>query len=198
MKKTATVEHDVHELIRERWSPRAFDPRPMERAKLLSLLEAARWAPSCYNEQPWRFILAEKNDTPSFERLLACLLEGNQIWARHAAVLLLTVAKLEFDHNGQPNRHAFHDVGMASENLTLQATALGLAAHFMGGYHVEKARELLGIPTGYEPVAAAALGYPGDPSILPDRLREREQASRQRVPLTELIFAGTWGTHPSW
>jgi len=194
MEKPANTQYPIHELLRARWSPRAFSERPVEADKLRSMWEAARWAPSSANEQPWRFIVATKDNPAEFERLLGCLLEGNQKWALRAPVLLLSVASLRFEDDGKPNRHAFHDVGLATENLIIEATALGLFVHPMAGFQVEKAREEFKIPEGYEPVAMMAAGYAGDPSVLPDYLREREYNPRQRKSIDEFVFAGTWGT----
>lgn len=193
MQKLAHTTYPIHELLRERWSPRAFADRIVEPEKLRSLLEAARWAPSSYNEQPWSFIVATKENRAEYDRLLSCLVEGNIRWAQHAPVLMLSVAKLSFDRNTKPNRHAFHDVGLAVESLVIQATALGLSAHQMAGFHADKARDLFGIPEGHEPVAAMALGYPGDLGSLPEDLRQREQALRTRKPLDAFVFAGHWG-----
>ena len=193
MEKLAVTQYPIHDLLGRRWSPRAFSERPVEPEELRSLLEAARWAPSSYNEQPWSFLVATKESPVEYDRLLSCLIEGNQRWAKTAPVLMLSVAKLRFDHNGALNRHAFHDVGLAVENLIVQATALGLAAHQMAGFEVEKARELYRIPEGHDPVAAIALGYPGDPESLPERLRERELAPRTRKPPEKFVFSGEWG-----
>jgi nitroreductase len=193
MQKLAETRYPIHELLRERWSPRAFADRMVEPEKLRSLLEAARWAPSSFNEQPWSFIVATKEHPGEYERLLSCLVEGNVRWAQHAPVLMLSVARLAFERNQKPNRHAFHDVGLAVENLVIQATALGLAVHQMAGFHVDKARELFSIPDGHEPVAALVLGFPGDPAGLPEDLREREVAPRIRKPLESFVFSGQWG-----
>lgn len=160
---------------------------------LLTLLEAARWAPSSSNEQPWRFVVATKEEPADYDRLLACLLEGNRKWAYRAPVLILSVTRMDFEEDGRPNRHAFHDVGLATENLLLQATALGLVAHPMAGFDIEKARADLKIPSGYEPVAMIAVGYPGELSVLPDYLQQRELKPRERKPLTEIAFSGQWG-----
>jgi nitroreductase len=193
MQKAAETEFPVHDLIRLRWSPRAFSDRPVEPEKLRSLLEAARWAPSSFNEQPWAYLLATREDPKEFARLLSVLMEGNIVWTQRAPVLMLSVAKLNFERNDRPNRHAFHDVGLATANLITQATAMGLYVHQMAGFHVEKARELFAIPKGWEPVAAIALGYPGEPDSLPGSLRDRELAPRTRKPLKEFVFAGRWG-----
>jgi nitroreductase len=194
MGKPADTLYPIHDLLRQRWSPRAFDDRPIEPEKLRSLCEAARWAPSSNNEQPWRFIVANKDYETEWNRLFACLVEGNRKWAYRAPVLILSVASLNFEDDSTPNRHAFYDTGMAVENLVLQATALGLAAHQMAGFDVEKARADLKIPSGYEPVAMIAVGYPGELASLPDRLRERELQLRNRRPISEWTFSGQWGT----
>jgi nitroreductase len=193
MGKPADTLYPIHDLLRQRWSPRAFDDRPVEPEKLRSLCEAARWAPSSNNEQPWRFIVANKDYETEWNRLLACLVEGNRKWAYRAPVLILSVASLNFEDDSTPNRHAFYDTGMAVENLVLQATALGLSAHQMAGFDVEKARADIKIPSGYEPVAMIAVGYPGDLASLPDRLRERELQPRSRRPISEWTFSGQWG-----
>lgn len=193
MEKLADTKYPIHELLRQRWSTRAFADRMVEPEKIRSLLEAARWAGSSFNEQPWSFIVATKANEEEYERLLSCLVEGNIKWAKHAPVLMLSVAKLTFDRGGKPNRHAFHDVGLAVENLVIQATALGLSVHQMAGFHVEKAREVFAIPDGQEPVAMIVLGYPGDPGGLPEELRERELAPRSRKALRDFVFAGRWG-----
>ena len=193
MEKPAETQYPIHELLRRRWSPRAFSDRRVDPAIMRSLLEAARWAPSSYNEQPWSFIVATKDDPVEFGRLLSCLVEGNIQWAQHAPVLMVSVARLSFEEDGKPNRHAFHDVGQAVANLIVQATALGLVVHQMAGIFPDKIRELYGIPEGYEAVAGIALGYPGDPQSLPEGLRKRELAPRERKPLTEFVFSGSWG-----
>jgi nitroreductase len=193
MEKPAPVDHPIHELIQRRWSPQAFSKRPVEPEAIHSMLEAARWAPSSYNEQPWYFIFARQEESEEFDRLLACLTPGNQIWARHAPVLMLAVAKLFFERNGKPNRHALYDLGQAVAYLTIQATAQGLFLHQMGGFDIDKARQTFGIPDGFEPVVAIAIGYYGDPDQLPEDLKSREQAPRRRRPLRDFIFAGKWG-----
>jgi nitroreductase len=193
VEKPAKTQYPIHELLRRRWSPRAFSNRMVEPDSLRSLLEATRWAPSSYNEQPWSFLVATKQDPAEHARLLSCLVEGNIQWAQHAPVLMVSVARLAFEENGKPNRHAFHDVGQAVANLIVQATALGLVVHQMAGIHPEKIRELYRLPEGYEPVAGIALGYPGDPETLPERLRQRELAPRERKPLPEFVFTGLWG-----
>ncbi len=193
MEKPANTDFPIHDLLRHRWSPRAFADRPVEPEKLGSLVEAARWAPSSYNEQPWAYLLATREQPAEFARLLSVLVEGNIAWAQHAPVLMLSLARLNFERNGRPNRHAFHDVGLASENLVIQATAMGLAVHQMAGFQVDKAREVFNIPEGWEPAAAIALGYPGEADSLPEPLRTRELAPRTRKPLEQFVFTGRWG-----
>jgi nitroreductase len=193
VEKPAPTQFPIHDLLGRRWSPRAYDERAIEPEKLKSLFEAARWAPSSNNEQPWRFIVASKDHEADWRRLLACLVESNRTWAHRAPVLMLSVSSLNFEDDANPNRHALHDTGMAVENLVLQATALGLVAHQMAGFDVEKARADLKIPDGYEPVAMIAVGYPGDPNLLTDRLRQRELAPRERNPISTFVFSGEWG-----
>ena len=193
IEKLADTTYPIEPLLERRWSPRAFADRPVEPEKLLRLLEAARWAASCSNQQPWSFIVATKEDAAEYARLLSCLRENNQQWASHAPVLMVSVAQLAFDMNGQPNRYAFHDVGLAVANLIVQATALGLFVHQMAGFYPDKVRELYGVPDGFEPVAGIVLGYPGDPAILSEELQQRELAPRARNPLATFVFQGTWG-----
>ena len=182
----------MHDIFQTRWSPRSFADRPVSNQDLATVLEAARWAASSYNEQPWRFIVARKSDGPAYEKLLSLLAPFNQAWAKSAPVLIITVAKRAFTHNGSPNRHALHDTGAASAHLALQAAALGLHVHGMAGFDTVKAQQELGIPSDYEPVAALALGYLGSADDLPETYRERERAPRQRKPLSEISFGGQW------
>ncbi|HKS81536.1 MAG TPA: nitroreductase family protein [Candidatus Acidoferrales bacterium] len=191
--KPAETEAPIHDVLSHRWSPRAFDSRPVEPEKLRSLFEAARWAASSYNAQPWYFLVGTKDDPENFKRVLDCFVEFNQGWAKNAPVVALSVAGMAFQHNGQPNRHAFHDVGQAAANLALQATSLGLQIHQMGGILPDKAREIFGIPEGFEAVAGIALGYPGDPASLPEGMRQQEVAPRQRKELSSFVFSGKWG-----
>ncbi len=192
MQKPAETAYLVHDLIRDRWSPRAYSAESVEPEKLGSLLEAARWAASCFNEQPWRFLVATKDQPEEYERLLNCLVEGNISWAKAAPVLMISVAKKTFTRNGRDNRHGVHDVGLAVGNLSAQATAMGLAVHQMAGFLVDKTREEYGIPDDFEPVAAIAIGYPGKAEDLPEALQEKENAPRSRKPLAEIAFTGGW------
>jgi nitroreductase len=191
--KSAQPDYPIHELLQKRWSPRAFAAQPVEPEKLRSVLEAARWSASGGNLQPWSFIIATKQEQPeAFARLVSCLMEGNVPWASQAPVLGIAIAKL-FRDPGKPNRHAFHDVGLALQNLLVQATALGLHGHMMGGFSHEKARAAFAIPEEYEAVTMFALGYLGDPSTLPETVRARELAARTRHPLTDFVFTERWG-----
>jgi nitroreductase len=185
-------------LLVQRRSWKAFSPRLIEPEILDRLFEAARWAPSCMNEQPWSFIVAPKQNPSEFERLLGCLHEFNIRWAQHATALLLSVARLTFTSNGEPNNHALHDVGQAIANLTFQATACGLTVCQMAGFDVEKARLTFSIPLGHEPVTVAAIGYPGDADVLPEKLRQKMLAPRQRKPAEKFVFEGDWGQPPIW
>ena len=194
--KQATPDHPVHELIVRRWSPYAFTERPVSDDDLHSLFEAARWAASSYNEQPWSYIVATKANPAEFERLLSCLVEGNQPWAKAAPVLAIGCTNLNFTRNNKPNAAAVHDLGLASATLTLEATARGLSVHQMIGILPERARELYRTPEGVQPLTGLAIGYAGDPSILPDAYRQRDLAPRQRKPLAEFVFGGQWGGIP--
>lgn len=193
MEKPAETQYPIHDLLRRRWSPRAFSDQPVSHEHLRSLFEAARWAPSSSNEQPWNFLVATKDTPNEYDRLLSCLVDSNQVWARLAPVLAVSVARMVFADEGETNRHALHDVGLCMENLIVQATALGLMVHPMAGFHVEKVREFFELPADHEPVAAMAIGYPGDPEILPEKLRRRERAPRSRKRIEEFVFTGRWG-----
>lgn len=190
--KKASTDYPIHALLADRWSPYAFADRPVPEADLRSVFEAARWAPSSYNEQPWRYIVATQNDPEQFQRLLSCLVDGNQLWAKAAPVLVLGVASLRFALNAKDNRAAVHDLGLAAGNLLLEATARGLFVHQMIGILPDKARDIYGIPDGFEAWTGLAIGYKADPANLPDPLRERDLASRQRKPLREFVFSGKW------
>jgi nitroreductase len=192
--KHASPDHPIHDLIARRWSPYAFADRPVSDADLRSLFEAVRWAASSYNEQPWSYIVATKRNRDAFERLLSCLVEGNQGWAAAAPVLALGCTSLNFTRNGRPNAAAVHDLGLASANLTFEATARGLFVHQMIGIVPERARELYRIPEGTQPVTALAIGYAADPDALPEKYRERDLAPRPRKPLSEFVFGDQWGT----
>ena len=193
MQKPAPSDFPVHQLIRERWSPRAFADKPISPEVLRSLFEAARWAPSSNNEQPWAYIVATKDDKASFEKVLGTLVEFNAGWAKNAPVLAIAVARLAFARNNAPNRTAQYDTGAATALLSVEATAHGLAVHQMAGFDPEKARQTFAIPAEWEAVAALTIGYPGNPDTLPQPLKDRELAPRTRKPISEFVMTGSWG-----
>ena len=179
----------LHELLTRRWSPVAFDPRPVEYEKMHQLFEAAKWAPSGRNAQPWRFIFATK-DTSEYEVLFDLLDEGNKVWAKTAPLLVLSLAQVISTYKNRPNRLAFYETGMAVANLLLQATHMDLYVHQMAGYDEERAKEVLVIPTRYEPAAMMAIGYKGDPSQLPAEVAAREQKERTRMEISKFLVPG--------
>jgi nitroreductase len=191
--KRASTDFPVNELVATRWSPYAFQDRPVPEADLRSLFEAVRWAPSCFNEQPWSYMVATKDNPEQFQQLLSCLIDFNQIWAKEAPVLALGIVSLQFARNGQPNRAAVHDLGLAAGNLLVEAMTRGLSVHQMLGIFPDKAREIFAIPEGAEAWTAIAIGYMGDPTTLPDNLQERDIRPRQRKPLSQFVFSGKWG-----
>ena len=191
--KKASIDYPIHELLAERWSPYGFKDRPVAQADLRSLFEAARWAASSYNEQPWNFFVATKENPEEFGRLLSCLVEANQEWAKAAPVLVLGVVSEKFSRNNKDNRAAVHDLGLAAGNLVVEATARGLCVHQMIGILPDKAREVYQIPEHNEAWTAMAIGYKADPAKLPDALKERDLTPRQRKPLSQFVFTGKWG-----
>jgi nitroreductase len=194
MKKPAITQAPIHDLLAARWSGRAYDVnKPVSREQVISLLEAARWAPSCFGDQPWRFVVWNRGeDEAAWQRAFECLVPGNQDWVKNAQVLLLVTADTLFNHNGKPNRWGQYDTGAAAENLCLQAEALGMMAHQMGGFDADKTRSEFGVPEQYIPMAMIAVGYPADPATFADEIKERELAPRKRRDLGELFFAGAW------
>jgi len=189
----AITDYPIHELMVKRWSPYCFDERPVTDEHLRTLFEAARWAPSSYNEQPWSYLVAKKESPEEFQRLLSCLVEANQVWAKEAPVLAICITSLKFARNDKPNRAAVHDLGLANGNLVLEAAALGLVAHQMIGILPDKAREIYQVPEGHDPMTAVAIGYPGDGRNLPPEIRQRDMARRPRKTLKEFVFSGRWG-----
>lgn len=190
------VEHPVLEPIAERWSPYRFLPQQVEDEKLLRCLEAARWAASSFNDQPWHWIVARRQDREAFDRMIGCLMEANRAWAANAGALILTVTRSTFDYNGKPNRVAQHDLGQAAAHLALQATALGLQVHQMAGVNLSAVRLEYRVPDGYEPQTAIAIGYPdtGQPDgEQAEEWSKREGGARRRKPLDQQVFAGKWG-----
>ena len=193
MKQPAALEHDILPALRERYSPRALSGDPLAKGSLRQLLEAARRAASCYNGQPWRFLVAERQHTAAFEKMLGCLVPFNQGWAKGAGALLVAVAQTNFSHNGKPNRHAWHDVGLAVGAMTTQALSLGITLSQMAGIDGDLARQTYNIPEGYEVVSAIAVGYRGALTVLSDDLQQREQGPRPRLSQREVVFAEQWG-----
>jgi nitroreductase len=186
-------DYPIHPLIAGRWSPYAFADRPVSSDDVRSLFEAARWAPSSYNEQPWSYILGVKAEPEQFERVLSCLVEGNQAWARAATVLAIGWTRLAFARNGKPHAAAVHDLGLAAGNLCLEATARGLCVHQMIGILPDRVRELFRVPDGVQPLTGLAIGYAADPATAPEPLRQRDATRRDRKHLPEFVFGGEWG-----
>ncbi len=187
--------------MNDRWSPYRFDPRPVEDDKIVTCLEAARWAASSYNDQPWSWIIARRQDTASFNSMLGCLMEANQAWAKNAGVLLITVSRATFRANQKPNRVAQHDVGQASAHMALQATSLGLQIHQMAGVNLSLVRQTYSIPDGHEPQTAIAIGYADLSPPSSDEAKElhkRESGPRTRLSLSEQTFAEKWGQPASF
>jgi nitroreductase len=191
--KKAATDYPIQKALAERWSPYGFEDRPVAEADLRSLFEAARWAASSYNEQPWNYLVATREKPPEFGRLLSCLVEANQAWAKAAPVLVLGIVSLQFAKNNQDNRAAVHDLGLAAGNLSVEATARGLSVHQMIGILPDKAREIYQIPEHFEAWTAMAIGYKADPAKLPDALKEHDLTPRQRKPLSKFVFTGHWG-----
>jgi len=191
LQKPAETQFAIHDLLKNRWSPRAFSNRPVEPEKLASLFEAARWSPSGGNSQPWSFIVITQESPEAHQKLVETMTGNNPRWANHAPVLIVTIARLN-PERPEANHFAYYDLGQSAAHLTVQASALGLDVHQMAGFDREKARELFGIPEGYELMTVIAIGYPGDPNDLPDDLRERELLPRTRKAVSEIAFQERW------
>jgi nitroreductase len=193
--KQATTQVKIHDLIASRWSPRAFDPdKTVAHEDLVALLEAGRWAPSCFNDQPWRYIVCVKAaDETVWRNALGVLAEKNQLWAKNAPVLMLSVAMANFNHNGRPNRWSMYDTGAATVSLCLQANALGLVVHQMGGFDADKARRVFRLPDDCTPMAMMAVGYQAEAKTLADDFQDAERAERSREPLRRSFYLGEWG-----
>ena len=189
------LEHPILPVLTQRRSPRAYSSQAVPATALHQVFAAASSAASCFGEQPWRYLVGSREAQPAaYDNILASLGEFNQVWANKAPVLGVSIAKLHFSHDDNPNAWARHDVGQATATLAIQAAELGLQIHQMAGFSPDKIRESFGIPAGYEPVAVFTLGYPGDPGAMPDGLREKETAPRVRKPLAEFLFEGGWPT----
>jgi nitroreductase len=192
MEKPAPVDHPIEESLRRRWSPRAYAPKVVERERLLQLFEAARWAPSSNNEQPWRYVIATADDPELLDAARSVLSPGNA-WATRVPILVCVIARTTWSKDNTPNRHGVYDTGQATGHLLVEATALGIFCHQMAGFDVEKARAVFQVPDGHEPVAMMAIGYSGDPSTLEERRRQQEFAPRTRRPISEFVFSGRFG-----
>jgi nitroreductase len=186
--KHAPEVHGVDDLIRRRWSPRTYADKEVPAAELKRLFEAARWAASSSNEQPWRFLVGRRGDE-TYQKIFNALVEFNQSWAKSAPVLVLSVAKKSFTGKDTPNAYGMHDTGAATANLALQATADGLHTHSMAGFDREQVRASFAIPSDFEIGSVTAIGYFGDPASLPDYLQKMEVSPRQRKPLEEFVFS---------
>lgn len=192
--RTAPAAHPIAAPLAARWSPRSYEERAVPDVALAQVLEAARWAASCVNDQPWNYIVARKEkEAEGYAKIFSCLSANNQGWAGRAPVLILGVARQNFAHNGNPNRHAAYDLGQATANLAAEAATLGLQAHQMAGFDAAKAREAFAIPEGFDPLVAITLGYPGPASALPEALAARETAPRSRRAIAEFTHLGAWG-----
>ena len=187
------ADHPIEPIFLRRWSPRAMTGESISDAEMLTLFEAARWAPSTYNEQEWRFLYARR-DTPQWPLFFELLVEGNRAWCQRAALLSVIVAHKVFQRTGKPNPVHVFDSGLAFENLALQGTAMGLVVHGMQGFDFEKARKTLSVPDDYAVSAMFAAGRPGNPAELAPELREREAPS-PRKPVHEMICEGPFGFH---
>jgi nitroreductase len=195
--KYAICDNDVIDLIRERWSPRAFDPsRSLTIAELWQLFEAARWAPSSRNEQPWRFVVARRDASREpFDALLGALNPTNRTWAQAAPVLVLVAVRMTVERTGEANRHAYYDAGQAVAFLTLQAQSQGLGVRQMEGFDKDVARTVCAVPDEFEPAVAMAIGYPGDPGTLTnEKHRAMEVSPRQRRKISQFVYNGAWET----
>ncbi len=185
----------IHDLLARRWSPRAFDAsRSVTREQLTALLEAGRWAPSCNGDEPWRYLIWDRGRDPQgWQKAFDCLTDSNKKWVKNVPLLMLSCAGSIFGHSGKPNRWGQHDTGAASVSMVLQAVALGLSVHQMGGFDVEKARAAFNIPAEYLPMAMIAIGHQAEPDILDEETKAKELKPRGRKPLVERFFEGSWG-----
>lgn len=186
--KHGPAETGIHDLILKRWSPRAFADKPIAPADLKKIFTAASWAASSYGEEPWRFIVGIKGDA-TYDKIFSTLVEFNQMWAKSAPVLYLSVGKKTFTANGQPDYYGLHDTGAASTTAALQAIALGIHSHGMGGFDHAKVREIFNIPEDFDIGAVWALGYLGDPETLQGGMKDQETSPRKRKPLESFVFS---------
>ncbi len=195
LRKPAQTSRPIHDLLARRWSTRAFDAaKPVTREQLTTLIEAGRWAPSCNGDEPWRYLVWDRaRDPEGFQKAFDCLSDNNKKWVKNVPLLMLSCAGSNFAATGKPNRWTQHDTGAASLSIALQADALGLAVHQMGGYDAEKARAAFGIPAEYMPMAMVAVGYQAASDVLDEETKKKELTPRARKPLAERFFEGGWG-----
>ncbi len=195
LQKNATTNVPIHDLLARRWSTRAFDPnRPVSREHLAALLEAARWAPSCNGDEPWRYLIWDRGrDAEGWQKAFDCLSENNRKWVQNVPLLMLSTSGSAFGATGKPNRWTQHDTGAASVSMALQAAALGLMVHQMGGFDADKARAAFAVPAEYTPMAMIAVGYQTEPEILDEETKKKELAPRARKPVAERFYEGGWG-----
>lgn len=192
MIKHAKPDYPIHEIIAKRWSPYRFSDRALSKKDVLSLFEAARWAPSSYNEQPWNFIIALKEQPDEFEKLLSCLVPANQEWAQYASVLALGISHLVFDRNGMENKAAIHDLGAAAAHICFEATARGIYVHQMIGIEPDKARKTYKISADFEVLTGLAIGYVDLSAEASSEYAERDQTPRARKNISEFIYSKSW------
>lgn len=195
LEKTAITSVPIHDLMHRRWSPRAYDAnRPVTRAQLVALLEAARWSPSCNGVEPWRYLIWDRaHDPEGFQKAFDSLSDSNKLWVKNVPLLMLSCASSDPLPPDRPNRYTQHDTGMASACLALQAVALGLIAHQMAGFNVEKVRAAFSIPADVTPMAMIAVGYQASPDVLDEVTKKKELTPRARKPMGERFFEGGWG-----
>jgi nitroreductase len=193
--KKASTQYPINELLAQRWSGRAYDPdKELSEQQIITLLEAARWAPSCFGDEPWRFVVCDRHShEASWNSVLNCLTEKNQSWAKQAPVLILICASSVFAHNDKPNRWGAYDTGAAAMSLCVQATEMGLMVHQMGGFDADNIRVEFAIPDTFIPIAVMAVGYQLPLAKIPDDMKERELAERKRKPFGDNFFSGKWG-----
>lgn len=194
MQKSHQVAYPVSDLIRNRRSIRSFSGEPVSEAKIRSLFEATRWAPSSTNEQPWYYLYVTRDQTELWNKYVECLNDSNKIWAKGAAVLIFSMTRKQFTRNNADNAHALYDLGGANSFLAIQAVELGLQARQMAGYNVATVRENLGIPDNFIPGVFIAVGYPGNITSLPEHLQLREAAPRERFVQEEFVANGLFNT----
>ena len=186
------LQYPIHTLLEKRWSPRSFSEKVLSRETIHSLFEAARWAPSCYNDQPWYFVYATREEPEAFEKIADCLVEGNRKWAKDAPFIGLAIARKNFTHNGKNNRHATYDLGQSLAYFTFQAMNENVYVHQMAGFSRDKARETFDLEDGYEAVTAFVAGYLGKPEKLPDDLAEKERNPQKRRAQEDFAYRGQW------